>query len=229
MKGIIALVVFSFFAAIPAFAASGATLLQEKCVSCHNVSGPAATTVEEVIARKGPDLFYAGVKYNADWLEGWLQKPERLRPAGYLFFNYLEPNPNPAKPDLVKKEMLPKHPALNAKDAKAVTVALMKLRANEDLVVKGSVTDAPVSMMMGEMNFDKFSGCLACHEIEPGFGGGTGPEVYTIGKRLQKDYIYSYLKNPEKWSPKTWMPNKQLGENFLQVLTKYMIKLGEGK
>ena len=42
----------------------------------------------------------------------------------------------------------------------------------------------------------KFSGCLACHEIEPDYGGVTGPEVYTISKRLQPDLYLQLFEEP---------------------------------
>jgi cbb3-type cytochrome oxidase cytochrome c subunit len=179
--------------------------------------------VEKARERKGPDLFYAGVKYREAWLVKWLQDPARIRPAGYKYWEHIKPRAD--GPDKVDAAALEKHPKLAADDAKTAAKALMALKANESAVKKNALTPDEVDSFMAEMNFDKFSGCLACHQIEPGYGGFSGPEVYTVGERLQPDFIYSYLKSPQAFDPKGWMPDKQLGENNLQTLTKYMIGL----
>ena len=86
---------------------------------------------------------------------------------------------------------------------------------------------------MGEMAFDKFHGCMACHLIEPDYGGFSGPELYTAGKRLQPEYIASYIRNPQAWDPKIWMPNKQVSDANIQKLVNYLELLskesGNGK
>jgi len=41
---------------LPAMAAAdGTAILQERCASCHNLKGPASTTLAAVWQRKGPD------------------------------------------------------------------------------------------------------------------------------------------------------------------------------
>ena len=52
----------------------------------------------------------------------------------------------------------------------------MTFKAKEELIEKDALNDDPPSSFMGEMYFDKFSGCLACHQIEPEYGGYSGPE-----------------------------------------------------
>ncbi len=207
-------------------AADGAALLAGNCAQCHDLKGPAPATTEGARARKGPDLFYAGVKFQRPWLESWLQDPKRLRPAGYRYWEHLKPSVG-MTPDAVDESDLPVHPKLGPAEAKAAADALMALAGNQQIIKKGALSADDVDMFMAEMNFDKFNGCLACHQIEPGYGGLSGPEMYSAGKRLQPDFIYSYLQNPQAWDPKGWMPDKQLGENNLQTLSKYVIKLAE--
>src|SRR3546814_2688297 len=45
--------------------------LTSQCASCHALTRPADTTVEHLWNRKGPDLWYAGDKFNREWLVGW--------------------------------------------------------------------------------------------------------------------------------------------------------------
>jgi len=211
-----------------AFAGDGNEILKKKCAKCHDLKGPSATTVEDLWKRKAPDLFYSGLKYNADWLETWLINPTRIRPAGYNYFKNL--TEVDGKADVINKKNLKKHIHLSKKEAVEVRDALMSLRTGKNRIIKNGITKTPIDMDMAEMNFNKFSGCIACHRIAPDYGGVTGPEVYTLGERLQPDFIYSYIKNPQAWSPKAPMPNGKLSEEFTQTLVKFMIALaGENK
>lgn len=204
--------------------AGGEDMLVGQCAACHNLTGPAPATVEALAARKGPDLFYAGNKYQAGWMEHWLQKPQRIRPAGMYYPDHVKAG---VKGDEIDTASLPAHPALNAADAKAVTAALMTRKGNSELIKAGTYKPGAIARNMGEMMFDKFKGCLSCHEIEPGYGGASGPEVYTAALRLQEDYLVSYLANPQAWDPKIFMPNKHLSEADIQKFVHYFRLLGE--
>ncbi|KAF0191232.1 MAG: cytochrome C class I [Gammaproteobacteria bacterium] len=207
-----------------AIAADGEQLLTSQCAGCHNLTGPAPATLQALRDRKGPDLFYAGNKYKAAWVEQWLQKPQSIRPAGMFYGAHIKPGP---KGDEIDAATLTQHPALKADEAQAVTAALMQRKAGSELIAPGAYTPGTISLSTGEMMFDKFRGCLACHEIEPGYGGRSGPEVYTAGARLQEDYLISYLRSPQAWDPKTFMPNKHLSGADLQKFVHYMRLLSE--
>jgi mono/diheme cytochrome c family protein len=204
--------------AAAAQAADGEAILNSQCSCCHNLNGPAPATLKELWARKGPDLFYAGNKYKADWLKAWLQKPTRIRPAGEFYAEHVKPG---TKGDVIDTASLTTHPSLSAKDAEEVTEALMKRKALGNLIHPGEYKTGTISKSMGEMMFDKFRGCLACHEIEPGYGGLSGPEVYTAANRLQDDYLISYMRDPQAWDPKIFMPNRHLSDTDLQKFVRY--------
>jgi cytochrome c1 len=68
---------------------------------------------------------------------------------------------------------------------------------------------------------------MACHEIEPNFGGLSGPEVYTAAKRFQEDYLVSFISNPQAWNPKTPMPNKHTAPANIQKLVQYLQALAK--
>ncbi|MHA1598184.1 MAG: cytochrome C [Alphaproteobacteria bacterium] len=211
------------FAATPALADKyGASLLQKRCAACHDLGGPAARSLTEMTARKGPDMFYAGSKYRADWLVGWLQNPVRIRPAGMFYLNHIKPG---AKRDQIDKTTLKPHLALNAADAKTASKALMALGANADLLAPAPFVAGPAPM--GEMSFDKFYGCLGCHEIEPGYGGKSGPEVYTAGRRLTPRFMVSFIADPQAWNPKGLMPNKHVPAANIPKLVNFMLDLAK--
>ncbi len=205
-----------------AFADGG--MLQKNCVSCHNLSGPASTTVKELWAKKGPDLFYAGNKYREAWLVSWLQKPQRIRPAGMFYGDHIKPG---IKSDEIDVSTLKDHVALSSADATAVAADLMKLKPHDDLIAKEKIEPGTITKQMGEMVFDKFWGCMACHLIEPEYGGFSGPELYTAAQRLQPEYMASFIRNPQAWQPKTWMPNKGVSEGNLQKMVHYLQALSQ--
>lgn len=204
--------------------ANGDAILETQCAGCHALSGQPAKTVQELWQRKGPDLFYAGSIYNAEWMQKWLQQPRRIRPAGYHYLQHIQPG---EKRDRVDVKTLPAHPALSAADAKAVTASLMTRKAPATLISAGMFKGGSISVSFGEMVFDKFNGCMACHEIEPNFGGLSGPEVYTAAKRLQADYLVSFISNPQAWNPKTPMPNKHTSAPNIQKLVQYLQALAK--
>ena len=207
-------------------AGDGMAILKRQCSSCHNLTGPAPTSLQVLRERRGPDFFYAGNKYRKEWLMAWLQKPQRIRPAGMFYGKHIKATPDG---DMIDTATLKPHAAVDAATAQAVATALMKLKANSKLIHKGEYQPGHISMSMGELMFDKFRGCLACHEIEPGYGGLSGPEVYTVAKRLQADYLVSYMRNSQAWDPKIFMPNKHLKERDLQKFVHFFRALSEEK
>lgn len=210
--------------AFPALAASGADILEARCSGCHDLTGPAPQTLEELRNRKGPDLFYAGNKYRREWLEEWLVEPRRIRPAGMYYGAHIKRGEDR---DMIDTSTLEPHVALSEEEAGKVAAVLMTYRGKSELIKEGDYQPGTISLMMGELMFDKFRGCLACHQIEPGYGGLSGPEVYTAAERLQEDYLVSYMRNPVAWDPRTFMPSGYISEKDLQKFVHYFRALNE--
>ena len=107
-------------ALVPALthAATGEEILQSQCSSCHALSKPEDTSLDRLLNRKGPDLYYAGVKFNKEWLVRWLQEPTRIRPAGVMYRKVVKPGPE-GSADVVDESLLPAHMKLSAEDAAA--------------------------------------------------------------------------------------------------------------
>ena len=239
MKRFLLASVLAVFAAplLASAGGSGTQILEKRCASCHNITGPAPQTIKELWRRDAPDLFYAGNKFRRDWLVSWLQKPERIRPAGVNYLRHINSTPPESQKAksgrrydvLYGKVLRPlKHETLNTKDAEAVADVLMALKPH-DSVVAGMMLDTSkqVTLDEGELLFDKIYGCLSCHQIEPGYGGYTGSEVYTAGKRLQPTFMLSYITRPKNWDPKIWMPNGHVKPKDLQKIVNYLILLSK--
>ena len=211
----------------PAIAGStGKDIFDSQCQSCHQLPEKAPDTLKKLWELKGPNLSSAGIKYKPEWIKKWLQNPTRIRPAGMFYGNHIKTG---EKRDVIDTASLIKHPRLSSEQSAQVVELLMTQKQNQKLVNAGEYKPGTIPMMMGEMMFDKFKGCLACHQIEPSFGGVSGSEMYTVANRLQEDYLISFMRNPQAWEPKSMMPNKNLKDNDLQKLVHYLRALSKEK
>lgn len=202
----------------------GKSLVESRCAACHALAEPQQATLEERLTRKGAPLYYAADKYRADWLVQWLQAPTRIWPAGIFYGNHLR---STADGDDIDPATLVEHPVLSAEEARAAADYLMTLSAKADLVAKVDYTPKPISKRMGMLNFGKFKGCSSCHSDEPGYGGVSGPELHTAYNRLQAEFLFSYIQNPQAWEPHSLMPNQHLKEDEVQKLVDYLKVIAE--
>ena len=174
--------------------AAGKTAFQAKgCTDCHYTEGPAREkTIADQLAKKGPELWYAGSKFQKEWLGKWLQDPKPIRP---MKFNSLtEKNPGD-------------HPKLSGGDADNVKDFLMSLTSSD---VEAGVVK-PKKNPKGRLIFVKKMPCSGCHQYpakkrQKFKGGNSGPSLVGAGARLNPDWIFAYLKNPKVFKPVKMMP-----------------------
>jgi len=171
-------------------AAGEQAFVANKCGECHLTQGPAPEkTIADQLAKKGPELWYAGSKFQQPWLQNWLQDPKPIRPLKYNSLS--EENPGD-------------HPSLAAGDAESITQYLMSLTSAD---VEAGVIK-PKKNPKGKLIFVKKMPCSGCHQF-PGKkfkGGRSGPSLNGAGERLNPDWIYAYLKKTRVFKPVRMMP-----------------------
>jgi mono/diheme cytochrome c family protein len=199
-------------------AAAGKAVFEAKaCVACHYTDGPAKEkTIDDQLAKKGPELWYAGSKFQNDWLQGWLQDPKPIRPM--QFNSLMEKNPG-------------NHPALGGDEAASVTEFLMSLTS--DAVEAGVIK--PKKNPKGRLIFTKKMPCSGCHQF-PGrkaklSGGLSAPSLVGAKTRLNPDWIYAYLLTPEVFKPVKAMPVFAgiLKEKDMKNVAAFVANFGEAK
>jgi mono/diheme cytochrome c family protein len=210
-----------------AHAAPGEELLKQQCIACHAVAKPAQQDLKHLWERKGPDLHYAGDKFNRDWLVAWLQNPVAIRAGGVMYAKAVQAGAD-KNADTIDASKVPAHPKLSAADAALAADALMALKT-PGLVEKGAFKNEPPNMMMASMLFSKLRGCTSCHAAKTGGAPQSGPELYDGGARLQPDYVVSYIRDPQKFDPHVWMPKLGLTDADVQKLASYIATLKENK
>lgn len=162
----------------------------KKCGECHAVQGPSKiNSIDERLKKKGPDLWFAGSKFNMEWLKEWLAKGDQIRSVKYSALS-----PEPATD---------KHPALSGKEAEDVAAYLSTLVDKE--VKEGSVKAGSGNDKKVKKAFEKDFACYSCHKVKVGddaVGGVSGPTLIDAGKRLKADWINAYLLNADRYEPK---------------------------
>lgn len=202
---------------------SSSSAIPTSCASCHALTRPENPTVDRLWSRKGPDLWYAGDKFNREWLINWLQNPTAIRPGGVMWFKHTKTG-DPR--DTLDTTTVEKHPSVDATTATKLADALLQLKS-EGLITEGEFKSEGVNMTMGQMAFGKLRGCGSCHQDKPGQGGLSGPELYDAGKRLKPDYVLAYTRDPQRFDRFIWMPQLPLSDTDLQRLTGYVASLGK--
>ena len=205
-----------------AAALEGQAIVASRCASCHDVTGPAQTTFPGVLDRKAPDLFYAGSKFSRPWLVEWLQNPSVIRRSGVMFLNHIV---NEDGKDRIREgDVKPCAAKLSAGEAEAVSDYLMMLK---DPAMKTGVVDSEQKLREHKAYrlFTKQLPCIGCHRIKfkkKEMGGISGPDLRSAGERLNPDWIYARIENPQYWDPKTWMPRIEMSHKKREMLTRFL-------
>lgn len=189
----LAALALAFAVATPGTARADEALFNSSgCNACHYTAGPAQEkTIDDQLAKKGPELWYAGSKFQQPWLEAWLQDPKPIRPMAYNSLTVKNPGD---------------HPKLDAAGAASMTGFLMSLTSAD--VEAGLVK--PKRNPKGKLIFTKKMPCSGCHKYPDRsgvIGGLSGPSLTDAGKRLNPDWILAFLKKPMTFKPIKDMPN----------------------
>lgn len=186
---------------------------EKKCDECHRFSPSVSKD-----AGKGPDLFFAGNKFQKPWLIEYLQKPEVLRKTGYI-----------TDPGFLRESAVSPHTMLSPKEAGAVADYLMTLKLPD---LSKAVDDEPLSKGSRariRVLFERDYGCSACHEAinlaGKIRGGVSGPSLVDAGNRLTADWIFHWLKTPRTFLDKGRMPVFQLTDDATIEITKYIMTM----
>ncbi|MBC8282933.1 MAG: c-type cytochrome [Nitrospinae bacterium] len=187
-------------------------IIQNQCSTCHKFEGEP----ESKFKLKGPDLMWAGNKYQRPWLIRWLTgKEENLYPKGYRW-------------DLSQKQI--QHPTLSKADANSVADYFSKhyldSRIKKSFVDLSTLTEREAQF--GADIFRKFS-CIGCHQIkEDGkkIGGPISTNLYDAGNRYNLDWWSRFAENPQDFTPHSGEYLADLSMLGARYIIGYLMTLG---
>ena len=191
--------------------AASALVKAKQCDTCHRFSKNEAN-------KSAPDLFFAGDKFQKQWLENYLKQPETIRLAGYTRDpGFLKGTPQYTGP----------HPTLNPKEAQQMTDHLMSLKILKNFTPLELPDLSKGKRVRVKILFERDYSCIACHQsynlARQPRGGVSGPSLIDAGRRLRPEWVYQWLKNPKQFIPRGKMPLYSFDEETLRKMTQYIM------
>ncbi len=168
-------------------------LYEIRCLTCHRIQDKGGAYA--------PNLTMVGSKIKMDWERSFLQAPDIIRPLS---------------------QQMPKF-NLSEDDAKLATDYMEKNLTTKDALPNpfGEAAALQELAMSGEKVFYE-KGCNTCHAEGTKGGGVVGPNLGTVGDRLQPSYILFHLRNPQQANPQGVEPNYALSDDELKALLGFL-------
>lgn len=196
------------------------TWIQSQCRKCHQPELPTlefASTVAngqnlfqtmgcpgchlaqgyEHQAKVAPDLRRVASKVDPSWLVGWVKEPKAYWPATKM------PNFR-----------------LSWEESEAAAAYLLSSSMPYDGPKYPSNGDAEAGKKLVEA-----IGCAGCHQIN-GIGNAFAPDLSRVGGKVNADWLFAWVKNPQEYLPSTRMPNLRLSDEQAAHITAYLMTLG---
>ena len=215
MRIVVSILFFLCWGSALLVAAEPEEITQKGCRECHRFSS------DENPPKQGPDLFYSGDKFQKNWLNKFLQSPEVIHEVIFS-----------PKLGLVngKSKVIKPHAKLTKDESGRVTSFLSTLQLPG--LELGKVNEEPLSKAesaRAKISFERSFGCISCHRtlnlIGRVRGGVSGPSLVNSGLRLKSDWIFHWLKTPQRFMYEGRMPVFNLDEEEVIRITKYILSI----
>ena len=207
----------------------GRLLMQDvACYACHPIEG------YNNLPKRGPTLMDVRSKVTtAGWLTNWIQYPKAWRPRtrmpnfwpGAVTADNLPPSTTQTPEELVAHEQTKRHDEVLAISAYLWSTS------------KKVLDPAPAGDAERGKDLVSKRGCMGCHVFEQGSTArplaGTkerdyAPNLWNVGDKATRDWIYHWVLNPKAMWPETKMPNLRLTEAEAADVSTYLSGLKSG-
>jgi cytochrome c2 len=158
------------------------------------------------LPKVGPSLRYVASKVGFDWLYSWLRNPQDFRPSTKMprFFGLWDHLEGKGLEESMRYEPL---------EIRSMIRYLSDASAPFEYVAPFAGITAKPDVERGR-KVVQLRGCLACHQHAdfPAATSTHGPNLSRIGAKAAsspkgRDWLYSWLREPSRYHPKTIMPN----------------------
>ncbi|MCH7947042.1 MAG: c-type cytochrome [candidate division Zixibacteria bacterium] len=164
------------------------------CISCHTVEKYGGTLSTVSLTNVG-----SRVKY--EWLKNYLLKPFAVRP--------------------IVTARMPRFRMTEA-DAEEIARYLKEVYVSREIPKFLEHEFTAEDENKGRNIFEQQK-CVSCHIVD-GQGGYVGPSLDNLAQRLETGWVYKWLRNPQKYQPRTIHPNYGFSEKEAKQLTAFLIR-----
>ncbi|MEJ2009224.1 MAG: c-type cytochrome [Acidobacteriota bacterium] len=193
-------------------------LVKYNCEGCHHLQGIQGP------AMLGPDLSNIGAEVTRAWIYKWLKQPRTvLDKSGNVVTDGYEMNPRMPQFRFKKGEI---------RDLSAYLSSLkspLKESSKIDPRVAADWPNQSAMLSYGEFRFRQMF-CTDCHSlavVRAGMteliGGDIGPELTKIGSKVNRDWLISWLRDPQAYLPHAVMPRYTWSDKDLYAVSQYML------
>jgi cytochrome c2 len=160
-------------------------------------------------AKVGPSLRHVSSKVGFDWLYSWLRNPQDFRPSTKMprFFGLWEHLSGKGLAESERYEPI---------EIRSIIAYMSSVSQPFDYIEPPPGITAPADPQRGRKVVE-VRGCLACHQHAefPGATSAHGPNLSRIGAKAASHpdgakWLYSWLREPARYHPRTIMPNVHL-------------------
>ncbi|MBI4848219.1 MAG: c-type cytochrome [Nitrospirae bacterium] len=176
----------------------GRKLLEDRnCLGCHTINKKGGSVA--------PDLTDEGRKVRPEWLFSFITQPYRIRPLQEARMPYFKLSGD-------EITTMIEYLAFVSGETYPYIYADKKVTYEEDIAA-------------GKELYQKELACLGCHTFE-GKGGLVGPEHTDLASRLRREWIESWLENPQAIQPDVKMPRFKFKDKEKEYLVDYLMTMG---
>ncbi len=193
-------------------------LAKLNCVGCHRLQDV------DRPAMLAPDLTNIGTKVSRAWIYKWLKEPRTVTDSnGTVTVNGYETGDEPRMPQIHLKE----------EELRALSGYLSSLRSHPVAPYRFdpraiALEKAPDLTAQGEVRFRQMF-CSTCHSLAVTragetklIGGDIGPELTKVGSKVNRDWLVSWLRNPQEYLPHSTMPRYEWSDQDLFKVAAYI-------
>lgn len=189
------------------------------CAGCHHLEGIGRPPM------LGPELTNVGNKVSREWIYKWLKEPRTVADSsGNIVVNGYVNDEQPRMPQFRLNEQ-----ELMALSGYLSTLKSRPIEAHQFDPREVAVWEKnPDVVAQGEVRFRQMF-CTTCHSLAVTragetklIGGNIGPELTKVASKVNKDWLVSWLRNPESYLPNAMMPRYQWSEEDLYKVSHYI-------
>ena len=190
--------------------AAYATYERAGCYACHKTRG------FENLRKPGPILTKIDSKLSQDWVRTWIRNPRAVKASTWMPRVWYNSNSN-SEEDAVRNEV-----EINA------TVAYLFANTNAH---QPEVRNPPRGDAKRGEEIVRSVGCLGCHVVDETSRSDAGPRrtfgqpLQSIGNKASYEWIFDWVRDPQHYSPGTYMPDLRLTDAQVADVATYLTGL----